>query len=715
MHWSCSSTSDCSTGRRRTCSTTSTGTSRQRSCPAPRSTCSPISPLSTRTGAGCRPAIAAGCGGRSPGTASTVSNGHRRSRRRCCGCSGRSAGSRRRRRWSRRSWRAARGGAATAATDVSPPGAGGDRVADSAAAQHLRALLLRVAGAAELRQQTVADLARELRFRYFEEPVLELAFRAVYDGHRPDARRPAGRPGRTGRASWIDQVVSCPQPLRARLRQRYLSAERALSKGAARDAPPPLLPNRATMWRRASRRRRRVTCSVRPTSTRRQRVHVVVAYTHLGQAGGGRGCDRQPRGARRTRPPPRRRPRDVASGDSKEAEPMAASCKDRLAVATSVASCTGSISAVTSEGPVAENSGRCISPTGRTRRRVRPKSCCTGTFTRCSPNVWSCGTCRSSPSSGWRRWRTSTCSAASPTTTPTTSGCSRSPRCATSRRCATRAGRVVALPHLERMTLQALAAMRTALGHLPTKIAAAAQPRHAPRPADLGPVPGVVAGHRPLARAADRRDRSRAGRRTRAHVRAGRGTEPREVVVEVENVSEQGVSVRVHPPDDQPVRPLTAYGQKVLRSQRIGTVYPYELLRLLTPPPGTVADFPPGRFVEHDLDEDDRLVPVERPDGRQQRARRGRRAHELHGKGPRGHGTGGHPRRSHQEPRLGGRARVPAHHAPPSTSPSRCRCRSSGSRSPPAPGSRWTAARRTWTGSRPPCAGSSSSPRPAGR
>ena len=64
------------------------------------------------------------------------------------------------------------------ATAVSPVGDGGT---DTSAGKRLRALLVRVAGVAELRQQTVADLARELRFRYFEEPVLELAFRAVYE------------------------------------------------------------------------------------------------------------------------------------------------------------------------------------------------------------------------------------------------------------------------------------------------------------------------------------------------------------------------------------------------------------------------------------------------------------------------------------------------------------------------------------------------------
>ncbi|TDC90980.1 ATP-grasp domain-containing protein [Saccharopolyspora aridisoli] len=62
---------------------------------------------------------------------------------------------------------------------------------------------------------------------------------------------------------------------------------------------------------------------------------------------------------------------------------------------------------------------------------------------------------------------------------------------------------------------------------------------------------------------------------------------------------------RVHA--EEPARPLDDYQQKVLRAARRGTVYPYELIDLLTGPN--------GRFVEHDLDEDGVLVPVDRPKG----------------------------------------------------------------------------------------------------
>ncbi|MFJ6199270.1 carboxyl transferase domain-containing protein [Micromonospora sp. NPDC092111] len=57
-------------------------------------------------------------------------------------------------------------------------------------------------------------------------------------------------------------------------------------------------------------------------------------------------------------------------------------------------------------------------------------------------------------------------------------------------------------------------------------------------------------------------------------------------------------------PSDEPVEPLDSYRQKVLRASSRNTVYPYELTGLL------------GDFVEHDLDENHALVPVDRPKGR---------------------------------------------------------------------------------------------------
>src|SRR5208283_2794788 len=79
--------------------------------------------------------------------------------------------------------------------------------------------------------------------------------------------------------------------------------------------------------------------------------------------------------------------------------------------------------------------------------------------------------------------------------------------------------------------------------------------------------------------------------------------ESRESILDVENIADRAVSVRVRPPTDRPIRPLTEYKHKVLRSERLGMPYPYELIRMLTPPVGAPADFPAGEFTEFDLDD----------------------------------------------------------------------------------------------------------------
>jgi acetyl/propionyl-CoA carboxylase alpha subunit/acetyl-CoA carboxylase carboxyltransferase component len=86
------------------------------------------------------------------------------------------------------------------------------------------------------------------------------------------------------------------------------------------------------------------------------------------------------------------------------------------------------------------------------------------------------------------------------------------------------------------------------------------------------------------------------------------GASPREVALRFSYRPGTGVGVNVTDRPTEPMRPLDDYTQKVLRSRARGTVYPYELAPLLAGPGGS--------FVEHDLDESGRLVPVDRPPGR---------------------------------------------------------------------------------------------------
>jgi acetyl/propionyl-CoA carboxylase alpha subunit/acetyl-CoA carboxylase carboxyltransferase component len=74
-----------------------------------------------------------------------------------------------------------------------------------------------------------------------------------------------------------------------------------------------------------------------------------------------------------------------------------------------------------------------------------------------------------------------------------------------------------------------------------------------------------------------------------------------------------GLTLRVTDPPPEPLRELNSYTQKVIRARRRGTVYPYELIPLITrsPDPGGA----PGAFTEYDLDESGSPVQVDREPG----------------------------------------------------------------------------------------------------
>jgi acetyl/propionyl-CoA carboxylase alpha subunit/acetyl-CoA carboxylase carboxyltransferase component len=170
------------------------------------------------------------------------------------------------------------------------------------------------------------------------------------------------------------------------------------------------------------------------------------------------------------------------------------------------------------------------------------------------------------------------------------------------------AGGALRYPTLELMGLRALAGIREALTGFPAADLPAANrivlyvrpPWDLPRDA-WSELAGSLA---PLA----------AGAGLEKAVLRVRRPDGRETVLHVEGLG-AGVTVRERPPGQEPIRPLTPYRQKLLRARRFGAPYPYEIVRLLTPPPGAVARFPVGRFTEYDLDERGDLVPVSRPYG----------------------------------------------------------------------------------------------------
>ncbi len=88
---------------------------------------------------------------------------------------------------------------------------------------------------------------------------------------------------------------------------------------------------------------------------------------------------------------------------------------------------------------------------------------------------------------------------------------------------------------------------------------------------------------------------------------AGPDGTPVPIAARFHSLPGSGVVASVEEPPTERLKPLDEYAQKVQRARRRGTVYPYEL-------EGMVAG-QGGRFVEHDLDDTGALVPVERPRG----------------------------------------------------------------------------------------------------
>jgi acetyl/propionyl-CoA carboxylase alpha subunit/acetyl-CoA carboxylase carboxyltransferase component len=177
-------------------------------------------------------------------------------------------------------------------------------------------------------------------------------------------------------------------------------------------------------------------------------------------------------------------------------------------------------------------------------------------------------------------------------------------------------GRIVQLPHLERMLAEALAGIRLYQSrrslserlywnrillyvwpplNLTSEELRDIVNKLAPQADGLGLEQVVVRGRIPNPQTGELRD----------------------MLVRITNPCGKGVLMTFRPATKlQPLKPLSEYDQKVVRMRQRGLIYPYEIINMLTPARrGTRAEFPPGEFVEHDLGPDGRLVPVDRPHG----------------------------------------------------------------------------------------------------
>jgi acetyl/propionyl-CoA carboxylase alpha subunit len=175
-------------------------------------------------------------------------------------------------------------------------------------------------------------------------------------------------------------------------------------------------------------------------------------------------------------------------------------------------------------------------------------------------------------------------------------------------------GRLVSVPHLERMAMEGLTAIRRAQLRRPAddrllwnRLILFVRPPLALTRAELGDVANRIAEH------------AEGLGLEKAVIRADMPAEDgqfQDTVLSIGLADGRAPVLRYSAPSDDPVRTLSDYDQKVVRMRQRGLTYPYEIVRMLTADPGHAAPgLPPGTFTELDLDESGVLVEVQRPHG----------------------------------------------------------------------------------------------------
>jgi acetyl/propionyl-CoA carboxylase alpha subunit/acetyl-CoA carboxylase carboxyltransferase component len=177
------------------------------------------------------------------------------------------------------------------------------------------------------------------------------------------------------------------------------------------------------------------------------------------------------------------------------------------------------------------------------------------------------------------------------------------------------AGRLVALPQLERVLLEAVAGIRRF---------------QAPRPPErrlqwnrvvLHVWPPFLLDHADVQTVARRLAPATEGLGLERIVVSIARPDPvtgelHDRVLRLSNPTGAGFVLTEGEPSTEPLHPLDEYTRKVVRARRRGTAYPYEIVDMVTAPlAGGRSEIAGGSFTEYDL-EGDRLVPVVRPYGR---------------------------------------------------------------------------------------------------
>ena len=87
-------------------------------------------------------------------------------------------------------------------------------------------------------------------------------------------------------------------------------------------------------------------------------------------------------------------------------------------------------------------------------------------------------------------------------------------------------------------------------------------------------------------------------------------------VVDISNRTGTGLHLDVKEPSSGPLLTLSEYARRVVLMRRLGLIYCYEIVKMLTPSVDAAhAEFPAGKFVEYELDSHGILAPVSREPG----------------------------------------------------------------------------------------------------
>ncbi|HET8593221.1 MAG TPA: biotin/lipoyl-containing protein, partial [Solirubrobacterales bacterium] len=93
-----------------------------------------------------------------------------------------------------------------------------------------RELLDRLTAAAEGRDRILTDLSREVRFRYFDQPVIDAATVGAYRDAEAQLTELAADPEADGRGDLVKALVDCPRPLAPMLSERLRAAGPSLRR-----------------------------------------------------------------------------------------------------------------------------------------------------------------------------------------------------------------------------------------------------------------------------------------------------------------------------------------------------------------------------------------------------------------------------------------------------------------------------------------------------